>query len=152
MLAKLRLETNFGAVKLFRCRCLGLLLASLLLALPACQRPEEPVPPTDLLSREQMIALLARLHLLEARVENSRLSPDSSRALYLSQQRVLLQKSAVTDSAFQRSYRYYTIHRRDLDEIYGAVIDTLGRWGKRLDPKAPIKAPIKAAPVPAWVK
>ena len=121
-------------MKSFNHCCLSLLLASLLLTLPACQRPEEPLQPADLLPKERLIPLIADLHLLEAQVEGSRLSPDSSRALYLSEQKNLLSKRGVTDSAFQRSYRYYGIHGKDLDDIYGAVIDTLTRREAKFKP------------------
>ena len=121
-------------MKSFRRRCQALLLAPLLLALPACQRPEEPPRPPDLLTKEQLVPLLADLHVLEARVEGSRLSPDSSRALYQAEQKNILWKREVTDSAFQRSYRYYGIHGKDLDDIYGAVIDTLKRREDRFGP------------------
>ena len=87
-----------------------------------------------------MITLLADLHLLEARVENSRLSPDSARALYLTQKNGLFKQRAVTDSAFQRSYRYYGIHAKDLDDIYGAVIDTLSKREARLSPDGKLGA------------
>ncbi|WP_310392085.1 DUF4296 domain-containing protein [Hymenobacter sp.] len=121
-------------MKSIRRRCLGSLLPPLLLALPACQRPEEPPRPADLLSQEQMVPLLADLHLLEARVESSRLSPDSARALYLSEQKALLWKREVSDSAFQRSYRYYSIHGKDLGNIYTLVIDTLTRREAKFAP------------------
>ena len=121
-------------MKSFNHCCLSLLLASLLLALHACQRPEEPLRPADLLPKERLIPLIADLHLLEAQVEGSRLSPDSSRALYLSEQKSLLSKRGVTDSAFQRSYRYYGIHGKDLDDIYGAVIDTFTRREAKFKP------------------
>ena len=127
----------------------SLLLAPLLLALPACQRPEEPPRPADLLPKERMVLLLADLHLLEARVENSRLPPDSSRALYLTQQKDLLCKRAVSDSAFQRSYRYYGIHGKDLDDIYGAVIDTLGRREAKLKALPTVPPPTPATPAKA---
>lgn len=112
-------------MKTFRRRCLGLLLPLLSLVLPACQRPEETPQPADLVPKATMITLLTEQHVLEARVENSRLPPDSARALYLSQHKLLLQKQQVTDSAFQRSYRYYSIHGKDLDNIYKVVIDSL---------------------------
>ncbi len=134
MAAKLRPAPNFARVKSFRRCCLGLLLAPALLALPACQRPEEPLRPADLLPKEQLIPVLADLHVLEARVEASRLSPDSSRALFLAQQQAMLWQSGITDSSFQRSYRYYGIHGKDLDEIYGAVIDTLERREAKFAP------------------
>ncbi|GAC1599658.1 MAG: hypothetical protein NVS3B25_26760 [Hymenobacter sp.] len=93
-----------------------------------------------------MIAVLADLNVLEARVESSRLSPDSARALFQAQQKTLLWKSEVTDSAFQRSYRYYSIHGKDLDDIYGAVIDTLTRRATKLDPASVISHDRPAPP------
>ena len=113
---------------------LTLLLAACLL-LTACQRPENLAPPADLLSREKTISLLAEMHLLEARVENARLAPDSARALYQAQQKNLLWQASVSDSVFLRSYRYYSIHGKDLDEIYAAVIDSLGQREFRMGMK-----------------
>lgn len=95
------------------------------LALAACQRPEEPPVPADLLPKEQVVSLLADLHILESQLEGTRLSPDSARALYLTQQKQLLWQREISDSTFHRSYRYYSIHGQDLDDIYGLVIDTL---------------------------
>nr|WP_262888275.1 DUF4296 domain-containing protein [Hymenobacter siberiensis] len=90
--------------------------------------------PADLIPREHMAQMLADLHQLEAQVESSRLSPDSGRALYLAQHKSLLWKHEVTDSAFQRSYRYYGIHGKDLNEIYAGVIDTLNHRETKLNP------------------
>lgn len=101
------------------------LLPALLLGLPACERPEEIPKPADLLPKERMISLMADIHQLEAQVENSRLAPDSARALYLAEQKNLLWKWDVTDSAVQRSYRYYGAHGKDMPDLYQAVIDTL---------------------------
>lgn len=110
------------------------LLSALLLALPACQRPEETPQPADLLPKEQMVPLLADLQQLEAQVENSRLSPDSARALFLAQQKNLLWKWQTTDSALQHSYRYYGAHGKDLPDIYQAVVDTLKARQQKLSP------------------
>ena len=156
MAAKLRRGRNFAAVKFLRCRCRGLLLPPLLLAVSACQRPDDPPQPADLLPKERMITLLADLHVLESQVENSRLSPDSSRALYREQQKGLLWSREVTDSAFQRSYRFYGVHGKDLNDIYTAVIDTLTAREKKLalvqakatPPPPPPAAPPAAVPAP----
>lgn len=104
----------------------------LLVGLAACQRPEEPARPATLLPKDQMVGLLVGLHLLEARVDASRLSPDSARALFLAQQRDLFWRAQTTDSVFQRSYRYYSVHGKDLDELYQTVIDSLGRQERQL--------------------
>lgn len=112
-------------------RLLPLLALPLLVVLPACQRPEEAPRPASLLPKDQIISLLTALHLLEAQVDASRMSPDSARALFLSQQRLVFARAHTTDSVFQRSYRYYSIHNKDLSEIYDAVIDSLSRREKK---------------------
>jgi hypothetical protein len=155
MPAKLRRRRNFARVKTFRRRSLALLLAPLLLASPACQRPEEAPKPADLLPKEQMIRLLADLHVLEARVENSRLPQDSARALYLARQKDLLWRYEVTDSTFQRSYRYYGVHGKDLHDIYGAVIDTLNLRAARFAPAGAGASPAAQIPpenLAGWAK
>ena len=113
--------------------CLAVALAAL--ALPACQRPETVPAPPGLLPAAQLANLLVEMHLLESRVENTRLSPDSARALFLNQQKNLLWQSSITDSQFVRSYRYYSVHGKDLDDIYAAVLDTLGQREYRLGRK-----------------
>lgn len=111
----------------------GLALA-LLLAAPGCERPEQVPAPPHLLPKDQMVSLLVQLHLLESRLEGSRLAPDSARALFLSQQRELFWHNNVppADSTFERSYRYYAVHNKDLDEIYAAVIDSLTAREKKM--------------------
>ncbi|MBC6989326.1 DUF4296 domain-containing protein [Hymenobacter sp. BT491] len=100
-------------------------LLFLSLALACCQRPEEPTPPARLLPKEQMESLLTELHILEARVDAVNLPQDSARALYNTLQKEVFQRRGITDSVFKQSYRYYAIHNKDLDNIYGSVIDSL---------------------------
>ena len=111
---------------------LSLLLAGLLLG---CQRTDDVPPPQPLMPRVQMVSVLADLHLLEARVENARLSADSARALYLQQQKAIFWRYEVTDSLFHQSYRYYATHGKDLDDIYGVVLDTLSMRQLKLGEK-----------------
>ena len=146
MPAKLRRGANFAPVNPLRHprpapRWGAALL--LLLALPACQRPEDPPQPADLLPKPKMVTVLADLQVLEARIESSRLPPDSARALHQNQVKNLYWKHSVTDSAFQRSYRYYGIHGKDLDEIFGVVIDTLSQREFKLTPGGAPAAPGK---------
>jgi len=116
-------------------------LLALALALPACQRPEEPLRPADLLPRPQLVAALVDLHLLESRVENASLKPDSARALFVAQQKNIFWTYHLNDSSFQHSVRYYGIHGKDLDDIYAAVIDSLDSRVHQLDPKRPRTPP-----------
>jgi len=111
-----------------------LLALGLALTAAGCARPEEVKPPAKLLSKEEVTSLLVQFHLLEARVESSRLAPDSARALFQSQERDILWHHNLQedDSVFQHSYRYYAAHNKDLDEIYTAVIDSLTLQEQRL--------------------
>lgn len=112
----------------------SLLLGAGLLLATSCDRPELVPPPPNLLSKQELTSVLIRLHVLEARVESSRIAPDSARALFEAQRRQVLAhyKLAAADSAFEHSYRYYAIHDKDLDEIYAAVIDSLAAREKKM--------------------
>ena len=100
-----------------------------------CQRPEEPVRPALLLPKEKMTSLLINLHIVEAQVEASRLAPDSARAMFNQLRRDLFWRYETTDSAFYQSYRYYAVHDKDLDKIYGDVIDSLSIRETKLEEK-----------------
>ena len=110
------------------------MLALGLLLVAGCARPEQVPTPPNLLPKEKMMSLLVQLHLLEARLETSRISGDSARALFLSQQHDLMWRNGVSepDSVFERSYRYYASHNKDLDEIYAGVIDSLTLREKKM--------------------
>ena len=100
----------------------------------ACERPEAPVPPATLLGKEQVASVLLAVHLLEARVEASHLGGDSARALFLSEERKILQRNHISadDSTFERSYRYYSVHDKDLEEIYKVVLDSLSQRAAKM--------------------
>ena len=106
-----------------------LLATSLLLLalLSGCAIPEKVPPPAQLLPKEKMVSVLVQLHLLEARVEASRLSTDSARALFQAQKKEILWKNNIADgdTLLQRSYRYYAVNQKDMGDIYKAVIDSL---------------------------
>ncbi|MGI4761351.1 MAG: DUF4296 domain-containing protein [Janthinobacterium lividum] len=101
--------------------------AGLLLAAASCARPEQVLPPPNLLSKEELTSLLIEFHLLESRIESSRLAPDSARALFQTLHREVLWRHKLNeaDSTFEHSYRYYAMNGKDLDGIYTAIIDSL---------------------------
>jgi hypothetical protein len=108
--------------------------AGLLLAAASCARPEQVLPPPNLLSKEELTGLLIEFHLLESRIESSRLAPDSARALFQLMHREVLgqHKLKESDSTFEHSYRYYAMNGKDLDGIYAAVIDSLTAREKKM--------------------
>ena len=119
------------------------LLATSLLSLAllsGCAIPEEVAPPPQLLPKEKMVSVLVQLHLLEARVEASRLPTDSARALFQAQKKEILWKNNLADgdTLLQRSYRYYAVNHKDMDDIYKAVIDSLQRREAQLNGGKPV--------------
>jgi hypothetical protein len=128
--AKLRVPPNFANVKKLPI-CLALMLSVLL---ANCQRPEEAVPPSSLLPKEKMVQLLVELHLNESRVEAAHLRADSAQALYNHLQKDMFWRHEVSDSAFWQSYRYYAVHNKDLDEMYGIVLDSIAMRKAMLQP------------------
>jgi hypothetical protein len=136
-MTKLRLLANFAAVKNPSAHLRLILSVLLTLTFAQCQRPEEPMRPQRLLPKEKMTSLLTSLHLAEAQVESSRLAQDSARALFNQLRRNLFWRYETTDSAFYQSYRYYAVHDKDLDKIYGDVIDSLTMREAKLQTKKP---------------
>jgi Domain of unknown function (DUF4296) len=108
-------------------------LASTLL-LTQCDRPDDAVPPAGLLPREQMVSLLIDLHLTEARVEASRLRPDSAQVLYRQEVKKLYWRHNTKPDVFQASMRYYAVHGKDLEQIYAQVVDSLNVQQGKLQP------------------
>ncbi|MCR5886752.1 DUF4296 domain-containing protein [Hymenobacter sp. J193] len=113
--------------------------------LAGCQRSEEIAPPQPLVPKPQMARLLTDLHLAEARVDASRLTTDSAQALYMQLQDSVLRRNQVGDSAFAKSYRYYTLHDKDLQEVYDLVLDSLTARGAKYRPPG---APAPSSPPP----
>lgn len=91
--------------------------------------------PELLLPKDKMTSLLTNLHLAEAQVEASRLSADSAKALFNQLRKDLFWRYETTDSAFYQSYRYYAVHDKDLDKIYGDVLDSLSLREMKLGEK-----------------
>ena len=110
------------------------LSAGLALAVASCARPEQVLPPPNALSKEEVVSLLIQFHLLESRIESSRLAPDSARALFQIMHRDVLwqHKLNEADSTFEHSYRYYAMNGKDLDGIYAVVMDSLAAREKKM--------------------
>lgn len=121
-------------------------VGALALLITACQKNDEVVPPQQLIPRDKMVSLLVELHTLEARTDASGLPIDSARALFVQARKGLYTRFAVDDSAFVRSYRYYAIHDKDLDQIYTVVVDSLALRETRLQAANAAASTAPAAP------
>jgi hypothetical protein len=96
----------------------------LLLAAASCKGPAEEIP-EDILPKEKMVQILIRIHIAEATVGIKNLPSDSASKLYKSYQNEILKEQAVDDSTYARSYSFYVIRPQLMNEIYGAVVDSL---------------------------
>ena len=101
-----------------------LLILGLTFTLCACSS-EEIEPPENLISKEQMIGFLLDLHLAEAKINTLAVPRDSAKLLYKHYERYLFDKHGIEDSAYYKSFQYYLQDLQAMDEIYGAVVDSL---------------------------
>ena len=88
----------------------------------ACQNKSSD----KIMSQEDMAAYLIELHIAEAQVQNLRLKQDSAKVVFKIYENYLLEKNGITDSLFLDSYSYYMQHPDELEEIYTAVVDSIG--------------------------
>ena len=83
-------------------------------------------PPSGIMDRDSMINFLVDLHLAEAKVKGARLSKDSADQVFEIYERKLFNDHNISESIFIESYNYYMNHSLLLEEIYTAVIDSVG--------------------------
>jgi len=82
-------------------------------------------PPEMVMGEEEMINYLIDLHLAEASIQNIRLQSDSAKIVFAAKEKFLFKTHNITDSIFVLSYNYYLQRPIKLEEIYGAVIDSI---------------------------
>jgi hypothetical protein len=110
-------------------RVLGLLLVLAVFLPAACGKQEKETPP---LTRDEMVSLMMKVYLAEARTSLLPLPKDSSYRLFLAWQDSLMAKQGVQDSTLRRAYGYYLNHPAELEAIYDAIIDSLTLREQRL--------------------
>lgn len=99
-----------------------------LLAAVACSKDEVP---KDVLSKSQMTAAIRSVYLNEQSVSRLGLKWDSAQVALEIMQHRSFEKLGIADSVFKKSLYYYSEHTDVLDEIYGAVIDSLNFMEQR---------------------
>ena len=77
------------------------------------------------MTEHDMINYLIDLHIAEAAVQNLRLKVDSAKVVFAAKEKLLLKHHHITDSVFINSYNYYLQNPVKLEEIYGAVVDSI---------------------------
>ncbi len=98
------------------------------------------------LTQPQLSALLIDIYLAEARLEQMPVPKDSSIRFFIPHEQKMLQAKGIPDSILKKTYSYYLVHPRELEQVYDAVIDTLMLRDKRSrrEPVPTMKPPLKA--------
>jgi hypothetical protein len=96
-----------------------------LLILSACIKPAEP--PVGTIPKDTMTSILVDIHLAEAKVGMRNRPLDSARLYYEVYKDKIYEKYKITPERFDQSMNFYVSNVRQLDEIYGRVVDSLGK-------------------------
>ncbi len=85
-------------------------------------------PPEDLLSKEQMVAILLDIHVAEALIQQRRYRiADSAKASYQILERAIFEKHQIDTVRYRKSYEYYTQNLETFEQIYTMLEDSLVR-------------------------
>lgn len=108
-----------------------LFLVICLFAAASCQRARE-IPP-EILSQEEMIEILAELHLAEAKIKSVRINTtDSARNLFAVYELAILDRYNTDSAQFNESKAFYLQRPVLMREINQALLDTLGNRQNQL--------------------
>ena len=94
----------------------------LLVLIFSCHSPERP---KDVLTHEQLSALLVDVYLAEARIEGIPKIRDTTIRYFMPFEDRLLKSRGISDTVMRVTYSYYMEHPKELETIYDVVIDTL---------------------------
>lgn len=90
----------------------------------ACSR-REAKDPKGLYSRKEVASFLVDLYILEAKIQNLKVSKDSSKVIFRHYEKQLYEKHGMNDSLYRLSFEYYMSDPQGLTDIYSIVVDSL---------------------------
>ena len=99
----------------------------------SCGKPEEKKP-DYVLSQEEMVKVLAEVYIGEQKIDRLSLHPDSARIVFGTLEKKIFENLNVPDSVFRASVDYYMDHPREMEMIYGVLIDSLQLREQRVPP------------------
>lgn len=85
----------------------------------------EPEVPENIIQKDKMSAVLVDIHLLEAKVGNLNLPPDSSKQVFEVLQTEIYEKHGIDSLSYAESIAYYAQYPKVFHDIYEIVVDTL---------------------------
>ncbi|MBL3656194.1 DUF4296 domain-containing protein [Fulvivirga sediminis] len=91
--------------------------------------------PEGILHKDEMISIMLDMYLAEGKVNNLRITRDSSLAIFNAYEKALYDKHKVSDSVYRESLTYYYDHPIQLEMVYESVLDSLNLKQERLKQK-----------------
>lgn len=101
------------------------LSAAFLLACFGCGEESERKPAKGILSRVEMVQVLADFYISEEKVNRLLLSRDSSEVVFQIMKDKVYSDNSVSDSVFRASFDYYMNRPKQMELIFTALVDTL---------------------------
>ncbi len=102
------------------------LIMPLMILMPGCKRGAT-APPPGILGRDQMITLLADIHLVDAMIHEESNSPKNKNDLGLTWYPSVLEKHGITRTQVDSSLFYYNSRPKDFDALYREVYKKLNQ-------------------------
>lgn len=81
--------------------------------------------PDNLVPRDQMVQILADIHIAEAQIENKIFYPDTAIMTFNLKEKEIFRKHDVTEEKFRETYQYYKDNLKEMDALYEIIVDTL---------------------------
>ncbi|MFN3839664.1 MAG: DUF4296 domain-containing protein [Cyclobacteriaceae bacterium] len=91
-----------------------------------------PQRPPGVLSEQQMVNVLMEIYQDEEKISRAYIPYDSVTIISPLIRQRILRRVNVTDSVFKISMHYYMLHPKELDRIYGALVDSLSFREQRM--------------------
>jgi hypothetical protein len=106
----------------------NILLGMLIFVLSACGGGEKP---EGVLTEKQMVSVMTELYLAEEKVNKIPIPYDSIKELFPMFSERAFAKAGISDTAFQKSLRYYMEKPEKLEDIYTTLVDSLNLKAQR---------------------
>lgn len=111
---------------------LFIVLASLVMVFAIGCTEEEPVVPEGLIPRDEFVAIMADIQLVEALAKQKMIRNDDPEVKLAEYYGAIYSKYGIADSTFIATYDWYHRHPDELLEVYDEVLNRLSRVEEEL--------------------
>ena len=108
----------------------GWVIAIAILVFGACSKKERV--PEGILTKDQMVNVLAELYIAEQKISTLGIKRDSLNQIFSAMKGRVFEQTGMQESVFDTSLDYYVDHPKSLEEIYTVLIDSLNLREQRL--------------------